>query len=426
MRHSRRSGDRFRPGSRPWRRGGRRPASRPGLLRGRAGRPARPSTPTPVATPTPVPTPTPDPNVPPAGSGCGKPYPPPISRFKVKVLYKEKEYYTVDSTPLVGPNAEYCASVGFPDRTICTIRQEGDRRPPGLRDLALGHRQGHRPARPHVDGDPPGRDDQLLHRTHRALRASPQRAVLGQGLQGRPLPGLHRVRGVRRGRRRQVAPRRRTARGGPRWRPVTRPRPTGSSSTTASRRGTRRRGRTSTRRSSPASATSSTPPGASAAPSTSAAGRGCRRSPCSTWRDEVVGIDASLEMLRHARRAAGVRYVASGAEALPFRDGRLRPGRRLRLDGLGGPAALHAAGGGAVRERRMAGVARLRRHGPLARGPGPRPLVRRGLPAGVPATARERPDASRRTRPRATASPRLSTATSPRSARSPPRSTRPS
>jgi hypothetical protein len=84
------------------------------------------SVPTPTATPTPVPTPTPDPNVPPPGSGCGKPYPPPISRFKVKVMYKLAEYYTVDSTPLVGPDVAYCASIGFDDgRSICTVRQEG-------------------------------------------------------------------------------------------------------------------------------------------------------------------------------------------------------------------------------------------------------------------------------------------------------------
>jgi SAM-dependent methyltransferase len=38
--------------------------------------------------------------------------------------------------------------------------------------------------------------------------------------------------------------------------------------------------------------------------------------------EEVVGIDAARDMLRHARRAAGVHYVASGAEALPFRDAR--------------------------------------------------------------------------------------------------------
>ena len=81
--------------------------------------------PTPIATPTPVPTPTPDPNVPPAGSGCGKPYPPPITRFKVKVMYKLPEYYTVDSTPFVGPDAPYCISAGFTDgRSICPVRLE--------------------------------------------------------------------------------------------------------------------------------------------------------------------------------------------------------------------------------------------------------------------------------------------------------------
>ena len=82
--------------------------------------------PTPVATPTHVPTPTPDPNVPPVGSGCGKPYPPPITRFHVKVMYKLPEYYVVDSTPLVGPDIPYCTSVGFTDgRSICPVRPEG-------------------------------------------------------------------------------------------------------------------------------------------------------------------------------------------------------------------------------------------------------------------------------------------------------------
>lgn len=37
--------------------------------------------------------------------------------------------------------------------------------------------------------------------------------------------------------------------------------------------------------------------------------------------DVVVGIDGATPMLRHARRAAGIRYVASDAEALPFREG---------------------------------------------------------------------------------------------------------
>jgi len=94
------------------------------LVRCGAGTPT--TTPTPIPTPTPVPTPTPDPNIPPEGSGCGKPYPPPITRFNIKVLYREKEYYTVDSTPLVGPDQKYCISAGFSDaRSICPIRLEG-------------------------------------------------------------------------------------------------------------------------------------------------------------------------------------------------------------------------------------------------------------------------------------------------------------
>jgi hypothetical protein len=73
-----------------------------------------------------TPTPTPDPNVPPAESGCGKPYPPMITRFTVKIHLKQNDSWTVDSTPLVGPNGEYCLSIGFTDgRTICPIRPEG-------------------------------------------------------------------------------------------------------------------------------------------------------------------------------------------------------------------------------------------------------------------------------------------------------------
>jgi len=87
---------------------------------------AGPTTPVPTPTITPTPTPTPDPNVPPASSGCGKPYPPSITRFNVKVHLKERDSWTLDATPLVGPNEEYCLSIGFTDgRSICPIRQEG-------------------------------------------------------------------------------------------------------------------------------------------------------------------------------------------------------------------------------------------------------------------------------------------------------------
>jgi SAM-dependent methyltransferase len=37
--------------------------------------------------------------------------------------------------------------------------------------------------------------------------------------------------------------------------------------------------------------------------------------------EEVVGVDVSMDMLRRARRAAGVRYIAASAEDLPLGDG---------------------------------------------------------------------------------------------------------
>jgi hypothetical protein len=49
-----------------------------------------------------------------------------ITRFTVKVHLKEADSWTVDTTPLVGPNGEYCLSIGFTDgRTICPLRPEG-------------------------------------------------------------------------------------------------------------------------------------------------------------------------------------------------------------------------------------------------------------------------------------------------------------
>jgi hypothetical protein len=90
---------------------------------GSAG-PTTPSTPAP--TPVPLPTATPHPDVPPEGSACGTPYPPPITRLNVKIHLKDKDYWTIDSTPLVGPAGDYCYAVGFTDgRTICPLRPEG-------------------------------------------------------------------------------------------------------------------------------------------------------------------------------------------------------------------------------------------------------------------------------------------------------------
>ena len=74
----------------------------------------------------PEPEPTDDPDTPPAGSGCGEPPPPPISRMKVKVHVRGENSWTLDSTPLVGPDAAYCAEIGFTDgRENCPVRPEG-------------------------------------------------------------------------------------------------------------------------------------------------------------------------------------------------------------------------------------------------------------------------------------------------------------
>jgi hypothetical protein len=66
------------------------------------------------------------PEAPPVGSGCGRPYPPPVTRFNCKVHLKGKEYDTLDSTPMVGPDVAYCTAIGFTDgRSICPVRPEG-------------------------------------------------------------------------------------------------------------------------------------------------------------------------------------------------------------------------------------------------------------------------------------------------------------
>jgi hypothetical protein len=58
---------------------------------------------------------------------CGEPFPPPVSRFNVKVHSRQADRVVLDATPLVGPDAEYCHRIGFTDgRTFCPVRAEGD------------------------------------------------------------------------------------------------------------------------------------------------------------------------------------------------------------------------------------------------------------------------------------------------------------
>jgi hypothetical protein len=65
-------------------------------------------------------------DLPPAGSGCGAPYPPPISRMNGKIHLYGQDYYTLDSTAIVGPDVAYCAEIGYTDgRSLCPVRIEG-------------------------------------------------------------------------------------------------------------------------------------------------------------------------------------------------------------------------------------------------------------------------------------------------------------
>ncbi|HUL79357.1 MAG TPA: hypothetical protein VL691_18985, partial [Vicinamibacteria bacterium] len=65
-------------------------------------------------------------DAPPAGSGCGLPYPPPVYRMTCKVHLFLRDYYALDSTALVGHDVFYCAEIGYTDgRSLCPARLDG-------------------------------------------------------------------------------------------------------------------------------------------------------------------------------------------------------------------------------------------------------------------------------------------------------------
>jgi hypothetical protein len=90
------------------------------------GAPAQPTpSPDPNATPNPSASPTPGPSD--GASGCSAPLPPELSRINIKVHQRGDNHWLLDSTPIVGPDAEYCAKIGFTDgRSLCPVRMEGD------------------------------------------------------------------------------------------------------------------------------------------------------------------------------------------------------------------------------------------------------------------------------------------------------------
>jgi hypothetical protein len=93
-------------------------------------------TPAPTATPTPAPTPTPATGT---SGTCGQPLPV-VTRMNGKIHIKGPNHYTLDSTPITGPDANYCRQIGFTDgRQFCPVRTEGspDRR--ACEEYAIGY-----------------------------------------------------------------------------------------------------------------------------------------------------------------------------------------------------------------------------------------------------------------------------------------------
>jgi hypothetical protein len=90
----------------------------------------------PAPTASPTPSPSPDaggqPSPPPGGGSegateCGLPLPPAITIVDVKVHLRGADAWILDSTPLVGPDAQYCKTIGFTDgRSVCPVRPEGN------------------------------------------------------------------------------------------------------------------------------------------------------------------------------------------------------------------------------------------------------------------------------------------------------------
>lgn len=100
--------------------------------------------PAPAATPSPTPSPdagqpSPEPGGGESATECGQPLPPEITIVDVKLHLRGAEAYILDSTPLVGPDAEYCKKIGFTDgRAVCPVRPEGNPQRPACELYAVG------------------------------------------------------------------------------------------------------------------------------------------------------------------------------------------------------------------------------------------------------------------------------------------------
>lgn len=86
-----------------------------------------PTTQPPAPAPTPKPTPAPSQPSPPTNAGdCTNPTPGPLAKWNVYIHINGSGRKVLDSTPLVGPDAAYCAAIGYTDgRRYCPPRPEG-------------------------------------------------------------------------------------------------------------------------------------------------------------------------------------------------------------------------------------------------------------------------------------------------------------
>ena len=60
--------------------------------------------------------------------------------MNAKIHIRGPNRWTLDSTPLVGPDAEYCRKIGFTDgRSFCPVRTEGAPDRVACEEYAVGH-----------------------------------------------------------------------------------------------------------------------------------------------------------------------------------------------------------------------------------------------------------------------------------------------
>jgi len=118
-----------------------------------------------------------------------------------KIHLKSPSRYTLDTTPLVGPDAAYCKKIGFTDgRSYCPVRTEGSADRAACETYAIGKAK---------DTGRPGptwyRNGKLCTDSRPTVRTTRQ-PVPPVGLRRRPVRGLHERRRLRLGAGRPVSP----------------------------------------------------------------------------------------------------------------------------------------------------------------------------------------------------------------------------